>query len=44
VLNGGAYFHLKTAGIREVVCSDTIERGWSKISAADRIAQTLKKS
>jgi hypothetical protein len=31
-----------TAGIREVVCSDTIERGCSKISAAGRIAQTIK--
>jgi ribose-phosphate pyrophosphokinase len=44
VLTGGAYVHLMAAGIREVVCSDTIERGCSKISAAGRIAQTLKKS
>jgi ribose-phosphate pyrophosphokinase len=44
VLTGGAYVHLMTAGIRDVVCSDTIERGCSKISAAGRIAQTIKKS
>ncbi|MDD1691738.1 MAG: ribose-phosphate diphosphokinase, partial [Methanoregula sp.] len=44
VLTGGAYVHLMAAGIRDVVCSDTIERGCSKISAADRIAQTIKKS
>jgi ribose-phosphate pyrophosphokinase len=42
VLTGGAYVHLMTAGIRDVVCSDTIERGCSKISAAGRIAQTIK--
>jgi ribose-phosphate pyrophosphokinase len=41
VLTGGAYVHLMTAGIRDVVCSDTIERGCSKISASGRIAQTL---
>jgi ribose-phosphate pyrophosphokinase len=44
VLTGGAYVHLMAAGIRDVVCSDTIERGCSKISAANRIAQTIKKS
>ena len=43
VLTGGAYVHLMTAGIRDVVCSDTIERGCSKISASGRIAQTLIK-
>jgi ribose-phosphate pyrophosphokinase len=43
VLTGGAYVHLMTAGIREVICSDTIERGCSKITAADQIAQIIKK-
>jgi ribose-phosphate pyrophosphokinase len=43
VLTGGAYVHLMTAGIRDLVCSDTIERGCSKISASGRIAQTLIK-
>jgi hypothetical protein len=33
-----------TAGIREVICSDTIERGCSKISAAEKIARTIKKA
>jgi ribose-phosphate pyrophosphokinase len=44
VLTGSAYIHLMTAGIREVICSDTIERGCSKISAAEKIAQTIKKA
>jgi ribose-phosphate pyrophosphokinase len=44
VLTGSAYVHLMTAGIREVICSDTIERGCSKISAANEIAQTIKNS
>ena len=43
VLTGGAYVHLRTAGIREVICSDTIERGCSKITAADQIALIIKK-
>jgi len=43
VLTGGAYVHLMAAGIREVICSDTIERGCSKITAADQIAHTIKK-
>jgi hypothetical protein len=34
--------HLKASGIREVFCSDTIERGCSRLSAADRIAATLR--
>lgn len=42
VLSGGAYVHLMAAGIREVVCSNTIERGCSVISAADSIAAALK--
>jgi ribose-phosphate pyrophosphokinase len=44
VLTGGAYVHLMAAGIREVICSNTIERGCSKISAASQLAQTIKKS
>ena len=41
VLIGGAYTHLKSNGIRDIVCSDTIERGCSKISAAGLIAAAL---
>ncbi|MEN6442264.1 MAG: ribose-phosphate diphosphokinase [Methanoregula sp.] len=41
VLIGGAYTHLKSNGIRDIVCSDTIERGCSKISAAGLIASAL---
>jgi ribose-phosphate pyrophosphokinase len=43
VLTGGAYVRLMAAGIRDVICSDTIERGCSKISAADTIAAELKR-
>ncbi len=42
VLIGGAYAHLKASGIREVFCSDTIERGCSRISAANRIAAAIR--
>jgi ribose-phosphate pyrophosphokinase len=42
VLIGGAYVHLKANGIREVFCSDTIERGCSRISAADRLTAALR--
>ena len=42
VLSGGAYVHLMAAGIREVICSDTIEHGCSKITAADQIAKTIR--
>ena len=42
VLTGGAYVRLMAAGIRDVICSDTIERGCSKISAADSISAALK--
>ena len=42
VLTGGAYVHLMTAGVRDVICSNTIERGCSKISAAGQIALTLQ--
>lgn len=41
VLIGGAYTHLKANGIRDIICSDTIERGCSKISAAGQIAAAL---
>ena len=41
VLTGGAFARLKASGIREVVCSDTIERGCSRFTAADRIAEAL---
>ena len=43
VLTGGAYVRLMSAGIRDVICSDTIERGCSKISAAYTIAAGLKR-
>lgn len=42
VLIGGAYVHLKASGIKDVFCSDTIERGCSRISAADCIAAALR--
>ncbi len=44
VLTGGAYVHLMAAGVRDVLCSDTIERGCSKISAAGQIALTIKQT
>ena len=44
VLTGGAYVHLIAAGVRDVLCSDTIERGCSKISAAGQIAMTIKQT
>jgi ribose-phosphate pyrophosphokinase len=43
VFTGGAYARLMATGIRDVVCSDTIERSCSRIPAADRIAQALRK-
>ncbi len=43
VLTSGAYARLMASGIRDVICSDTIERACSRISAADRIAHALKK-
>jgi ribose-phosphate pyrophosphokinase len=42
VLIGGAYAHLKSNGIRDIICSDTIERGCSKISAAGQIASAIR--
>jgi ribose-phosphate pyrophosphokinase len=41
VLTGGAYAHLMSTGIRDVVCSDTIERGCSRVSAMNQIASAL---
>ena len=41
VLTGGAFARLKASGIHEVLCSDTIERGCSRFSAADRLAEAL---
>jgi ribose-phosphate pyrophosphokinase len=43
VFTGGAYFRLMATGIRDVICSDTIERSCSRISAADQIAHALRK-
>ncbi len=43
VLIGGAYTHLKAHGIRDIICSDTIERGCSKISAAGLVATALSR-
>jgi len=42
VLTGGAYARLMGTGIRDVICSDTIERACSKVSAADRIANAIR--
>jgi ribose-phosphate pyrophosphokinase len=42
VLTGGAYARLMATGIRDVICSDTIERGCSKVTAANRIAQAIR--
>jgi ribose-phosphate pyrophosphokinase len=42
VLTGGAYARLMAAGIREVICSDTVERACSRVSAADTIAKALR--
>ena len=41
VLAGGAFALLKASGIKDIVCSDTIERGGSRYSAAGRIAGVL---
>lgn len=44
VLTSGAYARLTASGIHDVICSDTIERACSKVSAADRIVSAIKKS
>ncbi|MDD1704521.1 MAG: ribose-phosphate diphosphokinase [Methanoregula sp.] len=41
VFTGGAYARLMATGIRDVICSDTIERGCSRISAVDEIAAAV---
>jgi len=41
VFTGGAFARLKAAGMKDIVCSDTIERGCSRYSAAQRIAEAL---
>lgn len=42
VFTGGAYARLMATGIRDVVCSDTIERSCSRVSAAERIAAAIR--
>lgn len=42
VLIGGAYARLKANGIKDIFCSDTIERGCSRISAAGQIAAAIR--
>jgi ribose-phosphate pyrophosphokinase len=42
VFTGGAYTRLMATGIRDVICSDTIERSCSRVSAADQIAHALR--
>ncbi|MGB9175787.1 MAG: ribose-phosphate diphosphokinase [Methanoregula sp.] len=43
VFTGGAYVRLMATGLRDVICSDTIERSCSRVSAADQIAHALRK-
>jgi len=43
VFAGGAYSHLIASGVREVYCSDTIERGCSGYSAAGLIANGISR-
>ena len=43
VLANGAYARLMATGIRDVICSDTIERACSRISAAERIAGAIRR-
>jgi ribose-phosphate pyrophosphokinase len=42
VFTGGAYAHLKSAGVRDITCSDTIERAFSTISAAGVISKAVQ--
>jgi ribose-phosphate pyrophosphokinase len=42
VLTNGAYARLMATGIRDVFCSDTIERACSRVSAAERIAGAIR--
>jgi ribose-phosphate pyrophosphokinase len=41
VFTGGAFMHLIGAGVQEVFCSDTIERGCSEVSGGKTIAETI---
>ncbi|MBN1167145.1 MAG: ribose-phosphate diphosphokinase [Methanospirillaceae archaeon] len=41
VFTTGAYTHLKAAGFCDVVCTDTIERGCSRISVAPAVLKAL---
>ncbi len=41
VFTGGAYTHLAAAGIKSVICSDTIERACSEVSAAGIVSKAL---
>ncbi len=41
VFTGGAYTHLAAAGIQSVICSDTIERACSHVSAAGIVSKAL---
>ncbi|MDD1706184.1 MAG: ribose-phosphate diphosphokinase [Methanoregulaceae archaeon] len=43
VFAGGAYSHLIASGVREVYCSDTLERGCSVYSAAGVIADGISR-
>ncbi|MFZ0005320.1 MAG: ribose-phosphate diphosphokinase [Methanoregula sp.] len=42
VLIGGAYTHLKVGEVRDICCSDTIERSCSRFSAAKSIAAAIR--
>jgi ribose-phosphate pyrophosphokinase len=42
VFTGGAYAHLTSAGVRDITCSDTIERAFSTFSAAGVISKAVK--
>lgn len=42
VLTGGAYTRLMSKRIRDIICSDTIERACSRVSAAHQIASLVR--
>lgn len=42
VLATGAFTHLASSGIRDIICTDTIERGCSRISAAPALARAVR--
>jgi ribose-phosphate pyrophosphokinase len=41
VFTGGAFMHLIGAGVQEIFCTDTIERGCSQVSGGKTIAETI---